>query len=142
MSLVLRGGPFQTGRRGRPPGPRGDSRSALLQGAPREQSRLSAVPYHPPPRSAVSAPRGPVPPVPSQQILVSIHLLIFINTSLTQSSPLCDHSKNYGMLLHHEFNPQVPCFNHTACRTHKICSRGTINLANHPIAFRKVSVNS
>ncbi|XP_018575809.1 rho GTPase-activating protein 100F [Anoplophora glabripennis] len=61
-----------SGRRGRPPGPRGDSRSAShpgLQGAPREPSRLSAAPFPPPPRSAVSGPRGPQPQGPSHQIL-------------------------------------------------------------------------
>lgn len=74
--MVLRGVHFQTGRRGRLPGPRGDSRSACPpQGVQvqREQSRLSAAPFPPPPRSVVSGPRGPVPPVPSQQILVSTY---------------------------------------------------------------------
>ncbi|XP_072378931.1 rho GTPase-activating protein 100F isoform X1 [Diabrotica undecimpunctata] len=72
-----------SGRRGRPSGPRGDSRSACPpQGAvvvalqssvgpagAREQSRLSAAPFPPPPRSAVSGPRGPQPQVPLHQIL-------------------------------------------------------------------------
>ncbi|CAH0556139.1 unnamed protein product [Brassicogethes aeneus] len=64
-------GPTHTsGRRGRPAGPRGDSRSALpAAGGQREPSRLSAAPFPPPPRSAVSGPRGPLPPVPSHQIL-------------------------------------------------------------------------
>ncbi|XP_066151839.1 rho GTPase-activating protein 100F isoform X2 [Euwallacea fornicatus] len=62
-----------SGRRGRPPGPRGDSRSACpaeVSGARVGQSRPSAAPCPPPPRSAVSAqPRGPLPQVPSHQIL-------------------------------------------------------------------------
>nr|XP_015839302.1 PREDICTED: rho GTPase-activating protein 100F isoform X3 [Tribolium castaneum] len=61
-----------SGRRGRPPGPRGDNRSACPQGLQpqvREQSRLSAAPFPPPPRSAVSGPRGPQPQGPSLQIL-------------------------------------------------------------------------
>ncbi|XP_068898136.1 rho GTPase-activating protein 100F isoform X3 [Tenebrio molitor] len=61
-----------SGRRGRPPGPRGDNRSACppgLQAQAREQSRLSAAPFPPPPRSAVSGPRGPQQQGPSLQIL-------------------------------------------------------------------------
>ncbi|XP_017778349.1 PREDICTED: rho GTPase-activating protein 100F isoform X3 [Nicrophorus vespilloides] len=71
-----------SGRRGRQPGPRGDNRSVcppgvavqqqqqqVVVGRPQEQSRLSAAPFPPPPRSLVSAPRGPVPPVPSHQTL-------------------------------------------------------------------------
>ncbi|CAH1112773.1 unnamed protein product [Psylliodes chrysocephalus] len=69
-----------SGRRGRPSGPRGDSRSACPQAAAaaaaqagaavgREPSRLSAAPFPPPPRSAVSGPRGPQPQVPLHQIL-------------------------------------------------------------------------
>ncbi|XP_057664821.1 rho GTPase-activating protein 100F isoform X4 [Diorhabda carinulata] len=69
-----------SGRRGRPSGPRGDNRSACPpQGAAvaalqssagaREPSRLSAAPFPPPPRSAVSGPRGPQPQVPLHQIL-------------------------------------------------------------------------
>ncbi|KAG5876002.1 hypothetical protein JTB14_026133 [Gonioctena quinquepunctata] len=67
-----------SGRRGRPAGPRGDSRSACPppgaqpQAVRNEPSRLSAAPFPPPPRSAVSGPRGPQPQVPSHQILVSI----------------------------------------------------------------------
>lgn len=76
-SVGIERGHFQTGRRGRPPGPRGDSRSACpveVSGARPGQSRPSAAPCPPPPRSAASVqlqPRGPLPPVPSHQILVS-----------------------------------------------------------------------
>ncbi|XP_030762749.1 rho GTPase-activating protein 100F isoform X3 [Sitophilus oryzae] len=65
-----------SGRRGRLPGPRGDSRSACpaevsgARAAALGQSRPSAAPSPLPPRSAASAqPRGPLPPVPSHQIL-------------------------------------------------------------------------
>ncbi|KAK9722428.1 RhoGAP domain [Popillia japonica] len=62
-----------SGRRGRPPGPRGDSRSALPQGGvvvvQREPFRPLAAPFPPPPRSVALGPRGPVPQVQSQQIL-------------------------------------------------------------------------
>ncbi|XP_060529396.1 rho GTPase-activating protein 100F isoform X2 [Cylas formicarius] len=65
-----------SGRRGRPPGPRGDSRSAYQAAqpgaqAPREPSRLSAALSPHPPRSAASGQphRGPLPQVPSHQIL-------------------------------------------------------------------------
>ncbi|CAG9861969.1 unnamed protein product [Phyllotreta striolata] len=70
-----------SGRRGRPSGPRGDSRNACPQGvasapvslgslaAVREPSRLSAAPFPPPPRSAASGPRGLQPQVPLHQTL-------------------------------------------------------------------------
>ncbi|XP_076250075.1 rho GTPase activating protein at 100F isoform X3 [Rhynchophorus ferrugineus] len=64
-----------SGRRGRLPGPRGDSRSACpaeVSGARGGPSRPSVAPSPLPPRSAASGqsqPRGPLPPVPSHQIL-------------------------------------------------------------------------
>ncbi|KAK9881699.1 hypothetical protein WA026_017218 [Henosepilachna vigintioctopunctata] len=71
-----------SGRRGRLVGPRGDTRGAypatqqLSQGQQQSlqqlsgQSRPSAAPSLPPPRSVASVPaRGPQPPVPSLQIL-------------------------------------------------------------------------
>ncbi|XP_065174201.1 rho GTPase-activating protein 100F isoform X3 [Atheta coriaria] len=79
-----------SGRRARLPGPRGDSRSALAPAAAAlgaasgaagsavnlaqrplasEPSRHSVAPFPPPPRSLVSGPRGPAPPVPSHQTL-------------------------------------------------------------------------
>ncbi|CAG9759728.1 unnamed protein product [Ceutorhynchus assimilis] len=63
-----------SGRRGRPPGPRGDSRSVCPAdfSARVVQSRPSAALCPLPPRSAASAQlqqRGPLPPVPSHQIL-------------------------------------------------------------------------
>lgn len=71
MLLVLRVGPFQTGRRARPAEQRGDNRNVYPQAAGfRGPSRPLVAPCPPPPRSAVLEPRGPVPPVPSLQILV------------------------------------------------------------------------
>ncbi|KAF5284035.1 hypothetical protein FQR65_LT13617, partial [Abscondita terminalis] len=62
--------PKHRGRRARPVEQRGDNRNVYPQGAAyRGQSRPSAAPCPPPPRSVVLEPRGPVPPVPSPQIL-------------------------------------------------------------------------
>ncbi|KAB0794796.1 hypothetical protein PPYR_11635 [Photinus pyralis] len=62
--------PKHRGRRARPVEQRGDNRNVYPQGAVyRGPSRPSVAPCPPPPRSAVSEPRGPVPPVPSPQIL-------------------------------------------------------------------------